>query len=148
MTESDVSAIARTFERWHKPAGQYEAYYAEQVRGERDVLLARFEGEIVGYVTLLASSGYAPFREQGIPEIADLNVIGEHQHKGIGSALIREAEHQARMRGSAAVGIAVEQSPAYAAANRLYPYLGFRPDGLGVTPSDNELHLLKPLREY
>jgi GNAT superfamily N-acetyltransferase len=100
---------------------------------------------VVGYTTLLISSGYLPFREQRIPEIADLNVIGEYQRRGIGSALIYAAERLARQRGCAAVGIAVEQSPAYDAASRLYPRLGFEPDGRGITASDNELHLLKPL---
>jgi GrpB-like predicted nucleotidyltransferase (UPF0157 family)/predicted acetyltransferase len=146
MAEPDVAAIALTFERWHKTTRQYEDYYAQQQRGERTVLVARLGGEVVGYVTLLAVSGYAPLREQGIPEVADLNVINEHQRQGIGSALIYAAERLARQRGHAAVGIGVEQSPAYEAANRLYPCLGFEPDGRGTTASDNELHLLKPLR--
>ncbi len=146
MTESDTAAIARVFERWHKTARQYEDYCVQQRRGERAVLVARLAGEVVGYVTLQTMSGYAGFREQGIPEIADLNVINEHQRKGIGSALVYAAERMARQRGYAAVGIGVEQSPAYVAANRLYPQLGFEPDGRGITASDNELHLLKPLR--
>ena len=145
MTEADVGAIARVFERWHKTVGQYEDYYSQQQRGERAVLVAKIADEVAGYVTLLTTSVYAGFREQGIPEVADLNVINEHQHKGIGSALVYAAERLARERGHAAVGIGVEQSPPYAAANRLYPGLGFEPDGRGVTASDNELHLLKPL---
>jgi GrpB-like predicted nucleotidyltransferase (UPF0157 family)/GNAT superfamily N-acetyltransferase len=146
MTESDTAAIARAFERWHKTAEQYEDYYSQQRRGERTVFVARIAGEVVGYVTCLTTSGYAGFREQGIPEVADLNVINEHQRKGIGSALVYAAERLARQRGYAAVGIGVEQSPAYAAANRLYSQLGFEPDGCGITASDNELHLLKPFR--
>jgi len=134
------------FERWHKTTKQYEDYYAQQRRGERAVLVARLEGKVVGYVTLLTVSCYAPFREQGIPEVADLNVINEHQRKGIGSGLVYAAERLARQRGYAAVGIGVEQSPAYEMANRLYPHLGFEPDGRGITAHDNELHLLKPLR--
>ena len=148
MAEHDVAAIALTFERWHKTTKQYEDYYAEQRRGERAVLVARLAGEVVGYVTLLAVSRYAPLGEQGIPEIADLNVISEHQRKGIGSALVYAAERLARQRGYAAVGIDVEHSPAYDAANRLYPHLGFEPDGRGITVADNGLqylHLLKPL---
>jgi GrpB-like predicted nucleotidyltransferase (UPF0157 family)/predicted N-acetyltransferase YhbS len=149
MAESDIVAIARVFERWHKTTKQYEDYYAEQRRGERAVLVARLGGEVVGYVTLLAVSRYAPLREQGIPETSDLNVINEHQRKGIGSGLVYAAERLARQRGYAAVGIDVEQSPAYDAANRLYPHLGFEPDGRGITVADSGLHylhLLKPLR--
>jgi GrpB-like predicted nucleotidyltransferase (UPF0157 family)/predicted N-acetyltransferase YhbS len=145
MIEPDVASIVRTFERWHKAPRQFEDYYAQQLRGERAVLVAWLGGEVVGYVTLLAVSTYGPLREQGIPEIADLNVINQHQHKGIGSALIYAAERLARQRGCAAVGIGVEQSPDYGVANRLYPHLGFEPDGRGITAHDNELHLLKPL---
>jgi predicted N-acetyltransferase YhbS len=149
MVEADIAAVARTFERWHKTAKQYEDYYAQQRRGERTVLVARLADKVVGYVTLLAVSRYAPLREQGIPEIADLNVINEHQRKGIGSALVYAAERLARQRGYAAVGIDVEQSPPYASANHLYPRLGFEPDGRGITVADDGLHylhLLKPLR--
>jgi GNAT superfamily N-acetyltransferase len=145
MVEPDIAAIADTFERWHKTVRQYEEYYVQQQRRERDVLVSKLGGAVVGYVTLLSVSGYPPFREQGIPEVADLNVIEEHQRKGIGSALIYAAERLARARGCTALGIGVEQSPAYAAANRLYPRLSFEPDGRGITTSDNELHLLKPL---
>jgi GrpB-like predicted nucleotidyltransferase (UPF0157 family)/GNAT superfamily N-acetyltransferase len=146
MVEPDIAAVALAFEHWNKTVRQYEEYYAEQRRGERDVLVARLAGEVVGYVTLLTASGYAPLRALGMPEIADLNVIREHQRRGIGSALVYAAERLARQRGCAAVGIAVEQSPSYESANRLYPHLGFEPDGRGITASDNELHLLKPLR--
>jgi 2-polyprenyl-3-methyl-5-hydroxy-6-metoxy-1,4-benzoquinol methylase/GNAT superfamily N-acetyltransferase len=146
MTEPDIAAIAKAFERWHKTVKQYEGYFAEQQRGERVVLVAKLAGDVVGYGTLLSLSGYAPFREQGIPEIADLNVIREYQHKGIGSALVYAAERLARACGCAAIGIAVEQSPDYESANRLYPHLGFEPDGRGITTHDNELHLTKPLR--
>ncbi|HTW92983.1 MAG TPA: GNAT family N-acetyltransferase [bacterium] len=146
MVESDIAAIARAFERWNKTVQQYEQYYVQQQRGERDVLVAKLAGAVVGYTTLLISSGYLPFREQRIPEIADLNVIGEHRRRGIGSALIYAAERLARLRGCSAVGIGVEQSPEYAPASRLYPQLGFEPDGCGITASDNELHLLMPLR--
>jgi predicted N-acetyltransferase YhbS len=113
------------------------------------VLLAGLAGEVVGYVTLLAVSRYAPLGEQGVPEIADLNVINEHQRKGIGSALVYAAERLARQRGYAAVGIDVEQSPPYASANRLYPHLGFEPDSRGIAVAADGLqylHLLKPFR--
>ena len=56
MTELDVAAIVRTFERWHKTTRQFEDYYAQQRRGERAVFVARLAGEVVGYVTLLAVS--------------------------------------------------------------------------------------------
>jgi GrpB-like predicted nucleotidyltransferase (UPF0157 family)/GNAT superfamily N-acetyltransferase len=146
MVEPDIPAVALAFERWQKTTKQFQEYYAQQRRGERIVFVASLAGAVVGYVTLLFASGYAPFRKQCVPEIADLNVIGDYQRRGIGSALVYAAERLTRTRGYSAVGIGVGQSTAYAAANRLYPSLGFELDGRGVTASDNELHLLKPLR--
>lgn len=63
--------------------------------------------------------------------------------KGIGTRLIRVAEQTALRRSKARIGISVEESPDYAVADQLYRKLGYVPDGNGVTPHDNELHLIK-----
>ncbi len=146
MEVDDIDRIMRTFARWHKTRAQYERYWREQQRGERDILLALWGDRVGGYVTRVWASKYAPFRERGIPEIVDLNVITEYQRRGIGTALIRAAERLALQRGRNVIGISVVQSPEYAAANRLYPKLGYVPDGRGITPHDNELHLTRELR--
>jgi GNAT superfamily N-acetyltransferase len=144
MRERDIDEIVHTFASWHKERPQYERYHAEQRHGERVVLVALHEEEIVGYGTVVWESGYEPFRESGIPEIVDLNVINEYQKRGIGTELICALERVVAKR-SKTVGISVEQSPAYAAANRLYTKLGYIPDGMGITTHDNELHLIKGL---
>ena len=68
----------------------------------------------------------------------------ERQGQGLGSALVYGCERRARELGFARVGISVSQAPGLAGVERLYRRLGFKPDGQGVTPHDNELHLVKP----
>ena len=143
MTRDDIDAVLRTFAVWHKTRLQFETYLDEQARGLRTALVAWKGKEVVGYTTIVWRSHYDPFREQDIPEIVDLNVITEHQRQGIGTALIRMAEEIARRRGYKVMGISVVQSEEYAAPNRLYPQLGYVPDGRGITVFDEELHLTR-----
>ncbi len=145
MTERDVDEIARVFATRRKPRAQYRRYFSEQLMGDRLVLVAWCGRKVVGYVTVVWESTYEPFRRAGIPEIVDLNVITEYRRRGIGTALIHAAEDAARQRACVSIGISVVQSPEYAAAHRLYPKLGYVPDGRGVTWYDNELHLVKAL---
>jgi ribosomal protein S18 acetylase RimI-like enzyme len=145
MQERDVEKLWATFTRWQKPREKYQRYFVEQQRGERVILVA-FDGEnIVGYATLVWQSGYEPFKRQEIPEIVDLSVITDHQRQGIGTLLVRAAEEIAIQHSRPIIGISVEQVGTHIAANKLYPKLGYVPDGNGITPRDNELHLTKQL---
>jgi GNAT superfamily N-acetyltransferase len=148
MLQDDIDAIVETFLVWHKYRPQYERYYAEQQRGERDVLVALHQNGVVGYGTVVWDSGYAAFRAAGIPEIVDLNVISGYQRQGIGTTLIHAAEALVRIHGKTIVGIAVEQTPEYAAPNRLYPQLGFVPGAYGLMDDGRDLLLVKQLRKY
>jgi GNAT superfamily N-acetyltransferase len=49
-------------------------------------------GEFAGYLTVVCRSGYPPFREVGIPEIRDFNVLPGFRRRGIGTCLVGEAE--------------------------------------------------------
>jgi GrpB-like predicted nucleotidyltransferase (UPF0157 family)/ribosomal protein S18 acetylase RimI-like enzyme len=140
-----VTALAETFRPWHKPVEQFGLYLTEQERGERQVMVAGVGSQTVGYATLVRESAYPPFRTAGIPEVVDLNVITGHQCRSIGSALVWKCEVAAASGGAKAIGISVVQSDDCAAANALYPRLGFEPDGRGITAADNELHLTKEL---
>ena len=135
MVQSDVDAIADTFLSWNKKREQYERYYEENRCGLRVTLVAVMGGELIGYANVLWESGYEPFRRGDIPEINDLNVIEEHQNRGIGRALIREAERIIAATGKSVVGIGVGQTPDYAAAQHLYPKLGYVLDGRGISPT-------------
>jgi GNAT superfamily N-acetyltransferase len=147
MTRSDIDAIAETFAPWNKKREQYERYFEENQRGERVTLVAVVGDRVVGYGKVLWESDYEPFRSDDIPEINDLNVIEEHQNQGIGRALIREAERIVAAAGRLVVGIGVGQTPDYAAAQGLYPRLGYAPDGRGIrtTRYGDEAYLTKRL---
>jgi GNAT superfamily N-acetyltransferase len=140
LEADDVQPIASAFAAigWNKPASQYERYLAEQQRGERVVLVAFLHGAFAGYLTIAWQAGYAPFREAGIPEIMDFNVLPHLRRRGIGSRLMDEAERRIAER-SAVVGIGVGMDPDYGAAQRLYVKRGYVPDGRGL--SSNGRHV-------
>jgi len=132
MIRSDIEAIAETFAGWNKTREQYERYFAENQRGERITLVAVVGERVAGYTNIVWESNYEPFRQDSIPEITDLNVIGEFQNQGLGRALIQEAERIAAEAGKSVMGIGVGLTPDYAAAQHLYPKLGYVADGRGV----------------
>lgn len=133
LAASDPEPIAAAFAKigWSKPAEQYERYFVEQERGRRLTFVAEVGGEFAGYVTLNRNPEYPPFREAGIPEIQDLNVLPSFRCRGIGTALVQAAEDSARKQSNI-VGIGVGLSPDYGSAQRLYVRLGYIPDGRGL----------------
>ncbi len=134
LAPGDVPGIVAAFASlgWHKPASLYARYLDEQSAGTRDALIALVDGAFAGYVTVNWRSSYAPFRDAGIPEIQDFNVLPERRRNGIGSALLDEAEKRIARRAKVA-GIGVGLDPDYGAAQRLYVRRGYVPDGRGVT---------------
>ena len=124
---------------WNKPQAQYERHLAEQRKGERTVLVARSQGEFVGYLTIHWRSNYEPFRNQNIPEITDLNVLPSWQRRGIATCLMEEAEARIR-EASPVAGIGVGMDPDYGPAQRMYALRGYIPDGLGLTYEGKHVH--------
>lgn len=149
MTAEDVEAVADAFAHFGKTRAQYERYFAEQARGERVTLVAvAAGGRVVGYGNVLWRSAYPHFRREGVPEINDLNVVEGARRRGVATALIREAEAVVASRGLPVIGIGVGLTPDYAAAQSLYPKLGYVPDGRGVhsaPPWDDAVYLTKTL---
>lgn len=137
LEAADIPEIAQAFKTlgWHKPASQYQAYLAEQARGERVMWVAYIGGEFAGYVTVWHKPHYAPFREAGIPEISDFNVLPKFRRRGIGWQLMDKAEAEI-MRGSAVAGLGVGLTADYGAAQRMYAKRGYIPDGRGLHYSD------------
>jgi len=134
LAELDCSIISDAFasQGWNKPREKFEQYRNEQEAGSRAVFIAEFHGEFAGYVSVLYSSDYPPFRDSLIPEIVDLNVLKKYQGCGVGSRLIDAAEHLIAERGSLA-GIRVGLTADYGAAQRLYIKRGYVPDGYGIS---------------
>lgn len=108
-----------------------ERYLRDQVAGRRVVLVAFDEGKFVGYLTVIWESDYPPFREAGIPEINDFNVLPKLRRKGIGTLLMDESERVVSER-SAYSGIGFGMGADYGPAQRLYVLRGYVPDGRGL----------------
>lgn len=133
LGEADPAVLEAAFAEvgWSKPASLYRRYLDEQSRGVRQALVARLDGRFAGYVTLAETSDYPPFREAGVPEVQDFNVLPPLQRRGVGAALMDAAESLAASR-SPVVGIGVGLHPGYGAAQSLYVRRGYVPDGRGV----------------
>ncbi len=130
-TDAPIFEAAFLAQGWSKPASQYERYLAEQEVGSRAVIVAELDGEFAGYLNILWKPDYAPFREENIPEIADFNVLKKFQRRGVGTALMDEAERQVLTRSPIA-GIGVGLTPDYGPAQVLYVRRGYIPDGRGL----------------
>jgi ribosomal protein S18 acetylase RimI-like enzyme len=133
MRAEDVPTVAAAFaaQGWHKPEAQYVRYLEEGAQGQRVILLAERAGEFAGYVTIVWESDYPPFRDAGIPEIVDFNVLIKHQRRRIGTALLDEAERRIAVRSPVA-GIGVGLTADYGAAQVLYVKRGYIPDSCGA----------------
>lgn len=134
LSEADLAEIPAAFAavQWPgKAAEQYRRYLREQSDGTRLILVARSEGTFAGYVTVVWQSAYPPFRDAGIPEIQDFNVLPDFRRRGIGSALMDAAEQAVAERVDI-VGIGVGLYADYGSAQRMYARRGYIPDGRGV----------------
>jgi GNAT superfamily N-acetyltransferase len=132
LREGDIVDIAKAFAVLNKSEQQYRRYFAEQQERARLVLVARSDAAIAGYVTVVWQSDYPPFREAGIPEIQDFNVLPDFRRQRIGSQLMDKAERLIAAR-SRVCGIGVGLHHDYGAAQRLYALRGYVPDARGIT---------------
>jgi GNAT superfamily N-acetyltransferase len=125
----ELSAGMRSF----KDAGYFEINLTEQATGNRDIFIARYEGEQAGYCILNWEPKYGYFKAHGIPETQDLNVLPAFRRRGIATAMICHCEQLARGRGKELMGISVGLHGAFGPAQVLYTRLGYIPDGHGIT---------------
>lgn len=163
MKYEDAQVISDAFaeQEWHdKPIDLYQKYFKLQESGERDILIAEVDGIFAGYLTISWESSFVEFRNRGIPEIVDFNVLERYQRLGIGTALMDEAERRIGMR-SDEVGIGFGVTKDYGPAQILYIKRGYIPWGNGLTINgkpvnygdklvvghDMVFHLVKTLKE-
>jgi predicted N-acetyltransferase YhbS len=111
ITHNDIQSLTRNFARYSKKQEMYERLWREHELGKRVALVAIIGQEAVGYTNLLWQSSYKRFQENDIPEIHNMHVIDEHQQQGIGTALIKAAEHIATHQNKKAIGIGVDIKP-------------------------------------
>jgi GNAT superfamily N-acetyltransferase len=132
LEAQDVDAIASAFVSWPKPRSLFERYVAEQGDDRRVVLVAWWGTDVCGYANVVWQPDYPLFREAGIPEIQDLNVLPAFRNRGIASRIMDAAEEVIAAR-SPVVGIGVGLYADYGAAQRLYVKRGYIPDGCGAS---------------
>ncbi|WP_033585920.1 GNAT family N-acetyltransferase [Streptococcus sp. oral taxon 058] len=132
MQESDIKDLSRGFtsQGWPGREEILTRYFKEQESGEREVLVADFEGVVAGYITILQIAKQGPFAEI-YPELSDFNVFDPFQNQGIGNLLMEEAENRVKLF-SDKVTLGVGLHSGYGPAQRLYIKRGYIPDGTGV----------------
>ena len=138
LTTALVDVCQREFDKigWTKPDGYFVACLEQQNRDELVFFAAldsaAFDGDrYVGHAKLVWTPDYIHFREAGIPEVNDLNVLPNYRKQGVGTQLIQRCEKTAATR-CRQIGIGVGLHPGYNAAQRLYTKLGYILDGHGV----------------
>lgn len=138
LESQDIPGIVEAFQQlgWEKPTSQYERYLVEQASGARLAYLAFIKDQFAGYLTICWTSQYEPFRKEQIPEIVDFNVLPRFRRQGIGTQLMDKAESEVAKVSSIA-GIGVGLTADYGAAQRLYVWRGYVPDGRGVWYRDH-----------
>ena len=140
IRKEDCEIISESFKKqgWNKAKSQYEKYLKYQEEGSRDIIIAELEGEFVGYLTINWESNYQPFKERGIPEIVDFNVLKKYQRQGIGTRLMDEAEKRIKQNSKyAGIGFGVTKD--YGAAQILYINRNYKPDGNGIVKDSKSL---------
>lgn len=132
LTDTDPVIISQTFAQigWNKPVEQYQRYLEQQRQGEAVVLVAAWDAAFAGYLKVAWNSDYPHLRDQGNPEIEDLNVLPCYRRRGIATALMDEAETVIAER-SPRVGLAVGLHPGYNARNDSISYAAMSRLGAG-----------------
>jgi GNAT superfamily N-acetyltransferase len=135
LYEEPISNDRRT-DRAGAEAGLAEAE-AKVAEKEGVKLVAEVDGRVVGYLFLIFDRHAVYVREEkrDHAHVTDLFVLEELRGRGIGRALLLEAERVAEARGvdHMTIGVLTGNLP----AERAYARFGFRPDWSG---------LKKPLR--
>ncbi|MBB6672821.1 GNAT family N-acetyltransferase [Cohnella nanjingensis] len=161
QTEGQSEAWRAAFLRhaMYRPDDYYSRCLAENRSGSRVTLFALEEEEIAGCAHLLSHSEYGYFKEQGIPEINDLNVFPAYRRRGIANRLMEAFErHVSQTNDKIGIGVGLYRD--YGSAQRIYCRRGYLPDGYGVAyqqqpvvpgtmvrlDDDLNLYLVKALR--
>ena len=144
---------------WHETEDKFLNRLRDHESGKCTAFVAEYEGEPAGWVNVYFEKAGGPYRGKGYGWIEDFAVLEKYQRRGIGKALMDEAEALIAERTDIAC-LAVGLHPGYGSAQRLYVKRGYLPDGTGawygkapaqeyaVYPLDDELviYMSKKLR--
>lgn len=138
--EEQIQELQTAFraQKINREGGYFAKCYKENKSGERITIIAYYDNKLAGCSHLIKNSGYRHFKENGIPEINDLNVFPEYQRKGIAGKIIDELERIIK-ESYHSVGIGVGLFKDYGTAQRLYCKKGYIPDGNGIQYNDKEV---------
>lgn len=154
MSQEDVGIFVREeiAQGWSAEPGKLEMRLRDKSEKGAVPLVAEYDGEPAGYLTVYPDSKWGALGGRGLPEIVDFNVLVKFRRKGVGSRLMDEAEKiAAKYADRVYLGVGLMSS--YGAAQRLYVKRGYVPDGSGVwygnapcpdyaeTVNDDELNL-------
>ena len=130
---ADTSHMQTTFAQmgWEKPVGYFAHLLEQQADGKVVVLMALQNDSYIGHCKIQWTSSYPHFKQNGVPEIQDLNVLPSHQRQGAAGLLLDEAERRIAQRSNV-VGIGFGLYADYGAAQRIYIKRGYIPDGNGI----------------
>jgi ribosomal protein S18 acetylase RimI-like enzyme len=128
-------ALEPTLPKGEEMADRYLAHMLRRcAEATGRVFVAEEDGGIVGFVGVLARVVPEPDESQAYAYVSDLVVLPAYRRRGIGRALLEEAEAYARREGARSLRVAVLARNN--GAGRLYHRMGF---------SDYTVQLVKPL---
>ena len=125
ITEEEIA------QGWHQSIDKYLTRLEHQKQGLCISLVAEYNGCAAGYINVYKKSIEGPFGNRDIPEIVDFGVLEKYRCKGIGTALMDQAELIAGQYADR-VCLGVGLHSGYGSAQRMYAKRGYIPDGSGV----------------
>ena len=137
MNESDpqIFTDAEIAQGWDASTEKLETRLRDAADGKAVAIVAEWNNEAAGYVSVYPDCKWGAFGGMGYTEIVDFNVLEKFRRKGIGSKLMDIAESIAS-RYSDTVYLGVGLHSGYGSAQRMYIKRGYIPDGSGVWYKD------------
>lgn len=147
MAESDPKILCaeERAQGWRNAtAEKYRQRLADHASGKAVALVAEYNGQVAGYVSVYMNAVWDACAGKGYCGIVDLGVLEKYRRQGIGSRLMDAAEAVAAEYGDT-VWIGVGLHSGYGSAQRMYVKRGYIPDGKGVWYG---AELCKPYETY
>ncbi len=107
------------------------AYYSEQQKKERKVFIAEYEGEILGYATMIFTKKKEISKYTAIPELTDIFVFDKFRGHKIGSDLIKRCESEA-YKFSDYLSVKMPILSKYGFVHKVFSNRGYYLDGSGI----------------